>query len=55
MTDRELQLLFIGIAAGMYLMLFVQIVFGALDDWRDRKAARVAQDRLDAAREKARA
>ena len=55
MTDHELQLLFFGVAAGMYLMLLVQIVFGVLDDRRDRKAARAAQARLDAAREKARA
>lgn len=55
MTDHELQLLFIGVAVGMDLMLLVQAAFGVLDDRRDRKALRAAQARLDAAREKARA
>ncbi|MDX2696853.1 hypothetical protein [Streptomyces ipomoeae] len=54
MTDHELQLLFIGVAVGMDLMLLIHIAFGILDDRRDRKAARAAQARLDAAREKAR-
>ncbi|CAM5536260.1 hypothetical protein [Streptomyces canus] len=55
MTDHEIQLLTIGVAIGMYLMLLVQITFGILDDRRDRKAARAAQAQLDAARERARA
>lgn len=55
MTDHELQLLFIGVAVGMDLMILVQVAFGICDDRRDRKAARAAQARLDAAREKVRA
>lgn len=53
MTDHEIQLLVIGIAIGMYLMLFVQIGFGILDDRRDRKAARAAEAMLEAARKRA--
>lgn len=53
MTDHEIQLLFIGVALGMDLMLLVQIGFGLLDDRRDRKVARAARARLNAAREKA--
>jgi hypothetical protein len=53
MTDHELQLLFIGIAVGMDLMLLVQIAFGIRDDRRDRKADRAAMARLEAARERA--
>jgi len=55
MSDREIQLLVIGITIGVYVMLLVQITFGVLDDRRDRKAARTAQALLDAAREKAQA
>lgn len=54
MTDHDIQLLAIGVAIGMDLMLLLQIVFGILDDRRDRKAARAAQAMLDAARERAR-
>ncbi len=53
MTDHELQLLAIGIAAGMDLMLLVQIAFGILDDRRDRKTRRAAEAKLKAAKEKA--
>ncbi|CBG71899.1 hypothetical protein SCAB_48481 [Streptomyces scabiei 87.22] len=55
MTDHELQLLFIGIAVGMDLMLLVQVAFGFRDDRRDRKAARAAWAQLEATREKVRA
>jgi hypothetical protein len=55
MTDHELQLLFIGVAVGMDLMILVQVAFGIRDDRRDRKAARAAWARLEAAREKTRA
>ncbi|WP_371646462.1 hypothetical protein [Streptomyces mirabilis] len=48
MRDQEIQMLVIGIAAGMDLMLLVQMVFAILDDRRDRKAAR-RQRRIDAA------
>jgi hypothetical protein len=53
MTDNEIQLLAIGAAIGMYAMLALQIVFGILDDRRDRKAARAAMAMLEAARKKA--
>lgn len=54
MTDHELQLLFIGVAVGMDLMLLVQVAFGLLDDRWDRKAVRAAMAELEAARERAR-
>lgn len=53
MTDHELQLLFIGIAVGMDLMLLVQVAFGIRDDRRDRETARAAMAQLEAARERA--
>ena len=53
MTDHELQLLAIGIATGMDLMLLVQVGFGIRDDRRDRKAERAAMAQLEAARKKA--
>lgn len=53
MSENEIQLLSIGMAAGMNLMLLLQIGFGILDDRRDRKVARAAQAQLDAARDKA--
>ncbi|MGW1000765.1 hypothetical protein [Streptomyces sp. NPDC002520] len=53
MSDHEIQLLAIGIAIGVYLMFLVQIGFGLLDDRRDRKAARAAEAKLAAARERA--
>lgn len=55
MTDHELQMLFVGVAVGMDLMLLVQAAFAVLDDRRDRKVARAAHAQLDMAREKARA
>ncbi|MGW7239710.1 hypothetical protein ACWGJB_30970 [Streptomyces sp. NPDC054813] len=55
MTDHDIQLLAIGTTLGIYLMLFVQVVGGILDDRRDRKVARAAQAQLDAARERAEA
>jgi len=48
-TDHEIQLL----ALGMQIMLLVQVAFGALDDRRDRKAARATVARLEAARKRA--
>jgi len=53
MTDHEIQLLVIGIAIGVYVMLLVQITFGVLDDRRDRRAARAAEAQLKAAQERA--
>lgn len=53
MSDHDIQLLSIGIAAGMDLMLLVHMCFGILDDRRDRKAARAAQAKLRAAEERA--
>ncbi|MGW2044665.1 hypothetical protein ACWCPF_05710 [Streptomyces sp. NPDC001858] len=55
MTDHEIQLLAIGVAIGMDLMLLLQLAFGILDDRRDRKAARAAEAMLDAARKRAEA
>ncbi|MFE8944522.1 hypothetical protein [Streptomyces sp. NPDC007856] len=46
MSDHEIQLLVIGIAIGMDLMLLVQILFGIRDDRRDRKARLAAQAQL---------
>lgn len=53
MTDHEIQLLALGVAVGMDLMLLVQVVFGILDDRRDRKAARAAEEKLAAAQKRA--
>ncbi|MGW1892120.1 hypothetical protein ACWCP6_17950 [Streptomyces sp. NPDC002004] len=55
MSDHDIQLLGLGICIGVYLMLFSQIIGGALDDRRDRKAARTAEAKLAAARERAEA
>lgn len=46
MSDHEIQLLAIGAALGMDLMLLLQIAFGILDDHRDRKALRAARAQL---------
>ncbi|MFF1702585.1 hypothetical protein [Streptomyces sp. NPDC058252] len=53
MSDHDIQLLSLGVAIGIYLMLLTQIAFGILDDHRDRKAVRAAEAQLAAAREKA--
>ncbi|MFG2855678.1 hypothetical protein ACGFZ9_34260 [Streptomyces mirabilis] len=53
MTDHGIQLLTLGIAIGMDLMLLVQMFFGFLDDRRDRKAVRAAEAELRAAEERA--
>lgn len=53
MTDHDIQLVVLGIAAGMDLMLLFQMVFAILDDRRDRKVARAAKAQLEAAQEKA--
>ncbi|RPE44135.1 hypothetical protein EDD90_7365 [Streptomyces sp. Ag109_O5-1] len=55
MSDHDIQLLAIGIAAGMDLMLLIQIGFGLLDDRRDRRAIRAAEAELEAGRERAEA
>lgn len=55
MTDHEISLLAIGATSGMYLMLAIQIGFGILDGRRDRKAARLAEAMLEAARKRAEA
>jgi hypothetical protein len=51
MSDHDIQLVALGIAAGMDLMLLVQMVFAILDDRRDRKAVRAAEAELAARRE----
>jgi hypothetical protein len=53
MNDHDIQLLAVGASIGMYVMLLVQVVFGVLDDCRDRKAVRAAEAKFAAAREKA--
>ena len=53
MTETEIALVVLGIEIGMLIMLLVQVTFGILDDRRERKAARAAQARLDAARSRA--
>lgn len=53
MTDHDIQLLALGAALGMYAMLALQILFGILDDRRDRKAERDAEAMLEAARKRA--
>ncbi|MEU9285990.1 hypothetical protein AB0D57_15000 [Streptomyces sp. NPDC048275] len=53
MKDHDIQLLALGAAFGMHLMLLVHIAFGVLDDRRDRKTLRAAEAKLEAAREKA--
>ncbi|MGW0647867.1 hypothetical protein ACWD4T_03525 [Streptomyces umbrinus] len=53
MSDHDIQLLALGASAGMCFMLLVQIVFGIIDDRRDRKAVRAAEAQLQAARERA--
>ncbi|MEV6174901.1 hypothetical protein AB0L99_42685 [Streptomyces sp. NPDC051954] len=53
MTDHEIQLLTVGIAVGMYVMLLLQITYDILDNRRDRKAARAAKEQLKAAQERA--
>ncbi|MEU8906530.1 hypothetical protein [Streptomyces mirabilis] len=55
MSDHDIQLLAVGAAGGMYVMLLVQIAFGVLDDRRDRKAVRTAEAQLEAAEEKSEA
>lgn len=44
MTDHEIQLLVLGIQAGMLLMLLMQILFSLIDDRRDRGAVRGVRD-----------
>jgi hypothetical protein len=53
MSDHDIQLVSLGVAAGMDLMLLVQMCFAILDDRRDRKALRAAQAQLRAAEQKA--
>jgi len=53
MSDHDIQLVSLGIAAGMDLMLLIQMVFAILDDRRDRKTLRAAQAKLKAAEERA--
>jgi hypothetical protein len=55
MSDHDIQLLAIGAASGMYLMLAVQVSFRLLDGRRDRKAARDAMAMLEAAQKRAEA
>lgn len=52
MTETEFAMLCLGIQIGALLMLLANMVFGILDDRRDRKAARDAMDRLEAARKR---
>ena len=53
MNDHDIQLLSLGASIGMYFMMLVQVVFGILDDRRDRKAARAARAELAAAQQTA--
>lgn len=53
MSDHDVQLLALGAAIGMYSMLLLQILYGILDDRRDRKALRAAEAKLEAAQKKA--
>ena len=55
MSDHDIQLVALGMAAGMDLMLLVQAVLAVRDDRRDRKALRAAEAKLAAARERAEA
>lgn len=55
MTDHEMQLLALGAAIGMYLMLLLQILYGILDDRRARKARQADEAKLEAARARAEA
>lgn len=48
MSDRDIQLLAIGISIGMYLMLFLQMAYGIVDDRREARRRR-QRERLDAA------
>jgi len=43
MSDHDIQLLVLGAASGMYFMLLLQILYGILDDRRDRKAGSAAR------------
>ena len=43
MRDHDIQLLALGFAIGADFMLLVQMVFGILDDRRDRKASSEAR------------
>jgi hypothetical protein len=53
MTNHDIQLVALGIATGMDLMLLVQLCFGILDGRRDRKVLRAAEAKLKTARDKA--
>jgi hypothetical protein len=53
MTDHDIQLVALGIATGMDLMLLVQMLFAILDHRRDRKVQRAAEAKLKTARDKA--
>ncbi|MBC2904005.1 hypothetical protein [Streptomyces cupreus] len=55
MTDHDIQLLALGTALGIYIMLLIQIIGGVLDDRRDRRVARAAEAQLKAALERAEA
>ena len=43
MSDNQIQIFCIGAAAGMDFMLLLQILYGILDDRRDRKAGSAAR------------
>jgi len=53
MSDHDIQLLALGITAGMDLMLLIHVGFGILDDRRDRKTARAALAKLETAHQRA--
>lgn len=53
MTNHDIQLLTLGITAGMDLMLLIHMAFGLLDDHRDRKALRSAQAKPTTSQERA--
>ncbi|MEV0183836.1 hypothetical protein AB0I54_31810 [Streptomyces sp. NPDC050625] len=53
MSNHDIQMFALGLTAGMDFMLLLQMVFGLLDDRRDRRAVRAAEAKLKAAEERA--
>lgn len=53
MSDHDIQMIAIGFAIGVDLMLILQLVYRIRDDRRDRKVERAARALLEDARAKA--
>lgn len=53
MTNHDIQLLALGITAGMDLMLLLQVAFGLLDDRRDRRHLAVGEAKSTVSEERA--